>query len=136
MKAPLSAAHDSESEGAIRCGCGSGSGPNTRVSNYVYLGTGAKGGDPPKNDKKNKNNQLLGLCSGGNHGGGLHGPCGEVPLTPNPDSNPVTNHCKDQLYNHSLEKTRIRPEIWPVNLYRGGATVHWRKLGSVLRYGQ
>ena len=113
MKAPLNTAQISE--GAIRCGCGSGSGPNTRV--VIYLGTGAKGGDPPKN-KKNKNNQLLVFCGGGNHGGGHCGPCGDDPLTPNPDSNPVTNHCKDQLYNHSLEKTRIRPEIWPV--YRVG----------------
>ena len=106
MKAPLGAAHESESDsvehGAIRCGCGSGSGPNTRV--VIHLGTGAKGGDPPKNDKKNKNNQLLGLCSGGNHGGGLHGPCGEVPLTPNPDSNPVTNHCKNQLYRGCIRQ--------------------------------
>ena len=39
---------------------------------------------------------------------------------PQPGFKPGINHCKDQLYNHSLKKTRIRPEIWPVNLYRGG----------------
>ena len=65
------------------------------------MGTGAKGGDPPKNN--NKNNQLLGVCSGGNHGGGPRGPCGEVPLTPNPDSNPVTNHCKNLLYRGGFQ---------------------------------
>ena len=96
MKAPLNTAH---AEGAIRCGCGSGSGPNTRV--FIYLGTGAKGGDPPKNSN-NKKHSLV-FCSGGNHGGGPRGPCGVDPLTPNPDSNPVTNHCKNQLYRgHSL----------------------------------
>ena len=48
MKAPPGAAHESDSEGAIRRGCGGGSGPNTHVSNYVYLGTGAKGVTLPK----------------------------------------------------------------------------------------
>ena len=60
------------------------------------------------------------FCSGGNHGGGPRGPCGVDPLTPNPDTNPESNHCKNQLQNHSLEKARIRPEVWPVNFYRGG----------------
>ena len=55
---------DSDSEGAIRCGCGSGSGPNTYVSN-VYLGTGAKGGNPPKNKIKTKPRAF---CSGGGEG--------------------------------------------------------------------
>ena len=41
-----------------------------------------------------------------------------IPTVVDPGAPSITNHCKDQLYNHSLEKTRIRPEIFPV--YRVG----------------
>ena len=109
MKAPLSTTHEI-SEGAIRCGCGSGSGPNIRE--LIHLGTGAKGGNPPKS--KIKTNQSLAFCSGVNHGG-----LGGNPLTPNPtksvqgveaDGAPKTKNCcknrgKTKLGNQTSESS-------------------------------
>ena len=104
MKAPLNTAQISE--GAIRCGCGSGSGPNTHE--FIYLGTGAKGGDPPKNKIKTK---PLAFCSGVNHGG-----LGGNPLTPNP-TKPVQGVEADgapETNNRCKNRGKIK--------YRGGTT--------------
>ena len=94
------------------------------ASNHVYLGTGAKGGDPPKSKIKTK---PLAFCSGVNHGG-----LGGNPLTPNPtksvqgveaDGAPKTkNRCKNR------EKTKNRGGTTNAPPLGRGATNHWRML--------
>ena len=78
------------------------------ASNHVYLGTGAKGGDPPKNKIKTK---PLAFCSGVNHGG-----LGGNPLTPNPTKS------VQGLEADGAPKTKNRCKNRGKTKYRGGRT--------------